>query len=81
MIEVTAIVRDWGKSKGIVIPQDAVIKEKLKTGEEVELLIRKKTKKNPIVHSLSFLKTTRYPVSLASWATRSFVFSTSELMM
>lgn len=59
MIEVTAIVRDWGKSKGVVIPQEAVIKEKLKTGEEVELLIRKKARKNPLKETWGTVKFSR----------------------
>ena len=59
MIEVTAVIRDWGKSKGVVIPQDAVVKEKLKTGEEVELLIRKKSKKNPIKETWGIAKFSR----------------------
>ena len=59
MIEVIAVVRDWGKSKGVVIPKEAIIKEKLKTGEEVELLIRKKTKKNPIKETWGTVKFSR----------------------
>ena len=59
MIEVVAVIRDWGKSKGVVIPQDAVVKEKLKTGEEVELLIRKKAKKNPLEETWGTVKFSR----------------------
>ncbi len=37
MIEVTATVRKWGRSKGVVIPSPA--SGKLKTGKKVKLLI------------------------------------------
>ncbi len=59
MIEVTATIRKWGKSKGVVIPRDAVLKEKLKTGEEVELLIRKKSGKNPLKETWGTIKFSR----------------------
>ena len=35
-------LRGWGKSVGVVIPKEAILKEKLKAGDEVELLILRK---------------------------------------
>ncbi len=59
MITVTAKIREWGSSKGVVIPQEAAIKEKLKTGDEVELMIRKKTGKNPLKETWGTMKFSR----------------------
>ena len=43
MIEVKAKIRKWGRSFGVVIPMDMIIKEKLKENETVKLLIAKPT--------------------------------------
>ena len=43
MIEVQAKIRKWGRSFGVVIPMDMIIKEKLKENETVKLLIAKPT--------------------------------------
>ncbi|MBI4209883.1 MAG: hypothetical protein HY544_00025 [Candidatus Diapherotrites archaeon] len=59
MIEVTATVRKWGRSKGVVIPNAATEKEKLKIGDEVSLLIRKKSKKNPLRETWGIMKFSR----------------------
>lgn len=59
MIKVIAKVRDWGKSKGVVIPQEATLKEKLMTGDEIELLIRKKVRKNPFMETWGIAKFSR----------------------
>lgn len=54
MIETESQIREWGRSIGVVIPKDAVIKERIKTGDVVKLLIRKKT--NPIKKTFGMLK-------------------------
>ncbi len=59
MIEVTATIRGWGKSKGVVIPHGAAIKEKLKTGDKVQLLIRKKTGKSTLRETWGTMKFSR----------------------
>jgi len=59
MVEVTAQVRAWGRSVGVVIPKQTVMKTHLKPGDEVKLLILKK--KNPLVETFgmgSFSKPT-----------------------
>ncbi|MBI2647384.1 AbrB/MazE/SpoVT family DNA-binding domain-containing protein [Candidatus Woesearchaeota archaeon] len=42
MIEVDAIVRKWGKSLGVVIPKEKIIKEGIKENETIKLLITKR---------------------------------------
>ncbi len=46
MEEVQTQVREWGRSLGVVIPKEAALKEHLKEGDIVKLLIMKKS--NPI---------------------------------
>ncbi len=46
MTEIRSQLREWGRSLGVVIPKEVVIKEKLKAGETIEMIIRKKT--NPV---------------------------------
>ena len=43
MIEVEAKVRKWGRSFGVVIPKEKIIKEGIKENENVTLLIAKKS--------------------------------------
>ena len=43
MIEVEAKVRKWGRSLGVVLPKEKVIKEGIKENETVMLLIGKRT--------------------------------------
>ena len=43
MIEVRAKIRKWGRSFGVVIPKEMVLKERLKENETVKLLIVKPT--------------------------------------
>ena len=43
MIEAESHVREWGRSVGIVIPRDVVIKERIKAGDSVKILIMKKS--------------------------------------
>jgi antitoxin component of MazEF toxin-antitoxin module len=54
MIESNAQVREWGRSVGIVIPKDIVIKEKIKVGDNVTILIKKKG--NPLKETFGILK-------------------------
>jgi hypothetical protein len=54
MIETEAQVREWGRSVGIVIPREAVIKEKIKVGDNVRILIKKKS--NPLKETFGILK-------------------------
>ena len=42
MMEVEAKVRKWGRSFGVVIPKEKIIKEGIKENETVRLLIGKK---------------------------------------
>ncbi len=37
------VVREWGNSYGVVLSKEIVQKEKLKPGDEVEVIIKKKT--------------------------------------
>jgi antitoxin component of MazEF toxin-antitoxin module len=41
MAVVKSVAKKWGNSMGIVIPVDVVKKEKIKDGEEVEIIIMK----------------------------------------
>ena len=43
MIEAEVKVRKWGRSFGVVIPKEKIIKEGIKENETVRLLIGKKT--------------------------------------
>ena len=54
MIETEAQVKEWGRSIGIIIPKDAVIKERIKVGDIVKILINKK--KNPLKETFGILK-------------------------
>lgn len=54
MFETEAQVREWGRSIGIVIPKDAVIKERIKVGDSVKILINKK--QNPLKETFGILK-------------------------
>ena len=41
MITVDSELREWGRSIGVVVPKEAVLKEKLKAGDTVKLVILK----------------------------------------
>jgi len=59
MIETETQVKEWGRSVGVIIPKDATIKERIKVGDVVKLLIKKKT--NPVKETfgiLNFKRTT-----------------------
>ncbi len=43
MISVQSQLRNWGRSIGAVIPKEAVVKEHLKEGDKVELIIIKRS--------------------------------------
>ena len=43
MIEVEAKIRKWGRSFGVVIPKEKIIKEGIKEDETISLLIGKKS--------------------------------------
>ena len=36
-------VRKWGRSMGVVIPKETITRGNFKEGEEVEIIVRKKT--------------------------------------
>ena len=57
IMEVTAHVRTWGRSLGIVIPKDAAKKGHFKSGDEVQLIILKKT--NPVKETFGTVKLKR----------------------
>ena len=42
MVELTAKVRKWGNSFGIVIPQEVMNRKSIREGEEVDVVIIKK---------------------------------------
>lgn len=54
MIELEAKIRKWGNSMGILLPRQAVKKEKFKDGETVKLFVAKKT--NPIKETFGIYK-------------------------
>ncbi len=54
MITVKTKTRKWGNSIGIVIPKDAAERENLMQGEEVELLLLRKS--NVLRESFGLLK-------------------------
>lgn len=54
MIEVESQIREWGRSLGVVIPKNAIINEKIKAGDIVKLLIKKKI--NPLKETFGTLK-------------------------
>ncbi len=41
MIEVEARLRRWGRSFGIVIPMEVIMKERLREDEKIKVLVRK----------------------------------------
>ncbi|HLC60563.1 MAG TPA: AbrB/MazE/SpoVT family DNA-binding domain-containing protein [Candidatus Nanoarchaeia archaeon] len=43
MMEVEAKVRKWGRSFGVVIPKDKIMKEGIKENDTINLLIGKKS--------------------------------------
>ena len=43
MITIESQLRNWGRSIGVVIPKEAVIKEHLAEGDTVEIIILKKS--------------------------------------
>ena len=43
MITIETKLKGWGRSIGVIVPKEAVIKEHLKEGDKVELIISKKT--------------------------------------
>lgn len=47
-------LRSWGRSLGVVIPKETVIKESLSEGDKVELIIVKKS--NAIKKTFGILK-------------------------
>ena len=57
MIETEAQVREWGRSIGIVIPKEAVIKERIKVGDSIKILLKKK--ENPLKKTFGILKLKR----------------------
>jgi len=54
MVEVTAQIRRWGRSLGVVIPKGASDKAKLKEGKKVRLIIS--DDQNPIRETFGIAK-------------------------
>jgi len=54
MVEITAQVREWGRSIGVVIPKEAASKAHLNAGDRIRLLIMKN--KNPLKETFGILK-------------------------
>ena len=54
MVEITAQVREWGRSIGVVIPKEAASKAHLNAGYRIRLLIMKN--KNPLKETFGILK-------------------------
>ena len=54
MIETEAQVKEWGRSVGIVIPKDAVLRERIAVGDTVKILIKKKG--NPLKETFGIFK-------------------------
>ena len=54
MIETEAQVKEWGRSVGIVIPKDAVLRERISVGDTVKILIKKKG--NPLKGTFGIIK-------------------------
>ena len=42
-METDIVVREWGRSLGLVIPKDVAKKDKLKAGDKVKVIIVRKT--------------------------------------
>ena len=57
MAELTAQIREWGRSIGIVIPKDFALKSNLKSGDKIKLLILKN--KNPLKETFGIAKFSR----------------------
>ena len=55
MKTIDAKVRSWGRSLGMVIPREAVLKENLKEGDTIQILIKKEGK-NPLKKTFGILK-------------------------
>ncbi len=51
-------LRSWGRSIGVVIPKETILKENLKEGDKIELMIIKKKDFNPIKKTFGLLKNT-----------------------
>ncbi len=54
MIEFEAVLRKWGRSIGMVIPNKVVLKENLKEGSKVRIIIRGKA--NPLEETFGKFK-------------------------
>ncbi len=57
MIKMQAVLKKWGNSMGLRLSKKDAEKEKLKEGEEVELMIIKKT--NPLQKTFGIAKFSR----------------------
>ena len=47
-------LREWGNSIGVVLPKEELKKEHLKAGDEIEIVVRRKT--NPLREAFGKLK-------------------------
>ncbi len=54
MQEVESKLRNWGRSIGLVIPKEVIIKEGLEEGDTINFLIVKKS--NPIKNTFGILR-------------------------
>lgn len=57
MAEVTAQVREWGRSVGVVIPKETAARARIKSGDKIRLMIMEK--KNPLSETFGILKLKR----------------------
>ena len=48
------MTKEWGRSVGVVIPKEAAMQEKIKAGDIVTMLIKKR--KNPLKETFGILK-------------------------
>ena len=56
MLELKSKLRKWGNSFGIVVPVKNLEKEKIQEGDEVDVLIRKKEKRNVLKETFGTIK-------------------------
>lgn len=56
MIEIRTKLRRWGNSFGVVVPQRAIENEDVREGDELNILITKKKKKNVLKETFGTMK-------------------------
>ncbi len=56
MAEIESKLQKWGNSFGVVIPKKVVAENKLKEGDEIEIIMIKKEKRNILRESFGTVK-------------------------